>query len=93
MSNLRLLIINGFDIPDALDFAPNSLKYLSLDYSSLKCLPSSFQPKELVHLDLPFSKFEYLWEGEKVILFFYLIFYYLLFLFSLSVATIRSWRI
>ncbi|XP_030963404.1 TMV resistance protein N-like isoform X1 [Quercus lobata] len=65
MSNLRLLIINGFDIPDALDFAPNSLKYLSLDYSSLKCLPSSFQPKELVHLDLPFSKFEYLWEGEK----------------------------
>nr|XP_023929586.1 TMV resistance protein N-like [Quercus suber] len=69
MSNLRLLIIDDLHIPkipNALNFAPNNLKHLSWNLnSSLKCLPSSFQPKELVQLNLRCSEFEYLWEGVK----------------------------
>nr|XP_023910806.1 disease resistance protein TAO1-like [Quercus suber] len=65
MTSLRLLIIAGFDIPNALNRVPNGLRHLSWNYCSLKCLPSSFQPKELVELDLQYSKCEYLWEGAK----------------------------
>ena len=67
MSNLRLLIINEWHIPIALNRVPNDLRHLSWPSCSLKCLPSSFQPKELVGLDLWDSKCEYLWEGAKVI--------------------------
>ena len=67
MYNLRLLIINGVDIPNVLDYLSNNLRYLDWkDYSS-KCLPSSFQPEKLVVLALRWSKIEYLWEGIKVI--------------------------
>nr|XP_023921554.1 TMV resistance protein N-like isoform X2 [Quercus suber] len=65
MTNLRLLIIDGLNIPNALNRVPNGLRHLSWNYCSLKCLPSSFQPKELVELDLQYSKCEYLWEGAK----------------------------
>ena len=67
MSNLRLLIIDRLHIPNALNGVPNGLRHLSWKCCSLKCLPSSFQPKELVGLDLWDSKCEYLWEGAKVI--------------------------
>ena len=70
MSNLRLLIIDGLHIPNALSRVPNGLRHLSLKYCPLKCFPFSFQPKGLVELDLYDSKFEYLWEGAKVIWFF-----------------------
>ena len=70
MPNLRLLIIDGYHILNAFNCVPNELKHLSLDCCPLKCLPSNFQPKELVQLDLKWSNFEYLWEGVKVILFF-----------------------
>uniref|UniRef100_A0A7N2M9U4 Uncharacterized protein n=1 Tax=Quercus lobata TaxID=97700 RepID=A0A7N2M9U4_QUELO len=62
MSKLRLLIIDGQRIPNALNHVPNDLRYLPWSFCSLKCLPSSFQPKKLVQLDLRCSKFEYLWE-------------------------------
>ncbi|KAL4605164.1 hypothetical protein ACB092_09G009500 [Castanea dentata] len=65
MSNLRLLIIDWLHIPNALNRVPNGLRHLSWKSCSLKCLPSSFQPKELVGLDLWNSKCEYLWEGAK----------------------------
>ena len=70
MSNLRLLLIDDLHIPNALNRVPNSLRHLSWKFCSLKCLPSSFQPKELVELDLQYSKCENLWEGAKVIWFF-----------------------
>ena len=70
MSNLRLLIIDQWHIPNALNHVPNSLRHLSWNRCSLNCLPSSFQPKELVGLDLWDSKLKYLWEGAKVIWFF-----------------------
>ena len=67
MYNLRLLIINGVDIPNVLDYLSNNLRYLIWDDYSSKCLPSSFQPEKLVNLTLQWSKMEYLWEGIKVI--------------------------
>ncbi|XP_050242694.1 disease resistance protein RPV1-like isoform X31 [Quercus robur] len=65
MTNLRLLIIDELHIPNALNRVPNGLRHLSWKCCSLKCLPSSFEPKELVELDLQYSKCEYLWEGAK----------------------------
>nr|XP_023919555.1 disease resistance-like protein DSC2 isoform X1 [Quercus suber] len=65
MTNLRLLIIDGLNIPNALNRVPNGLRHLSWKCCPLKRLPSSFQPKELVELDLQYSKCEYLWEGGK----------------------------
>ena len=70
MSNLRLLIIDELHIPNALNRVPNSLRHLSWKRCPLKCLPSSFQPKKLVELNLKDSKCEYLWKGAKVIWFF-----------------------
>ena len=69
MSNLRLLIIDGLHIPNALNRVPNDLRHLSWKHC-IKCLPSSFQPKELLGLDLQYSQCKYLWKGAKVIWFF-----------------------
>ncbi|XP_030924500.1 TMV resistance protein N-like [Quercus lobata] len=73
MSNLRLLIIKKplrfgkLDSPKALNpghlAIPNELRHLSWASCPLRCLASSFQPKELVQLGLPHGTFEYLWEG------------------------------
>ena len=70
MSKLRLLIIDELHIPNALNSVPNGLRHLSWKSCSLECLPSSFQPKELVKLDLQDSECVSLWEGAKVIWFF-----------------------
>ena len=78
MSNLRLMILdNGlFDfvrhfpnVQKPLD-VPNQLRHLSWPYCPAKCLSFSSQPVELIHLELRYSKLEYLWEGVMVILFF-----------------------
>ena len=75
MSNLRLMIINqtdDFSFPNdqSLLDVPNQLRHLSWHYCPAKCLSFSSQPVELVHLELRYSKLEYLWEGVMVILFF-----------------------
>ena len=87
MHNLRLLIIDDEHILNGLDHVSNDLRFLQwIGYSS-KCLPSSFQPKELFELNLQCSKLKYLWEGIKVIFFINgLSFIYLLF--SLGVLLI-----
>ena len=81
MSKLRLLIIDGQRIPNALNHVPNDLRYLPWSFCSLKCLPSSFQTKKLVQLDFRCSKFEYLWE--EVMVNFVLLTAFLLFIISL----------
>ena len=69
MYNLRLLKIHSVHIPNGLNHVSNGLKFLQwIGYSS-RSLPSSFQPKELVELNLQSSKIKYLWQGVKVILF------------------------
>ena len=99
MSNLRLMIIDkedylssqGLDVPNDQRHLVvlNKLRHLSWNCCPLKCLSSSSRPKELVQLDLQFSKFEYLWEGVMVILFFLISFLLFIYYFSifLSVPT------
>jgi hypothetical protein len=67
MCNLRLLIIHYEHIPNNFN---HDLNFFELFGYSPNCLTSSFQPKELVELDLWSSKIKYIWEGVKVILFF-----------------------
>ena len=67
MYNLRLLIINGVNIPNGLNYVSNNLRHLNWERYYSKCLPSSFKPKKLVELTLRCSGIEYLWEGIKVI--------------------------
>uniref|UniRef100_A0A7N2R4H2 TIR domain-containing protein n=1 Tax=Quercus lobata TaxID=97700 RepID=A0A7N2R4H2_QUELO len=83
MSNLRLLIIKPnslkkkkLGILNALDHVPsdqrhlalpNNLRHLSWNYCPFKCLASSGKRKAFVHLDLQYSKFEFLWEGVMVL--------------------------
>nr|XP_023893288.1 TMV resistance protein N-like [Quercus suber] len=83
MSNLRLLIIKPnslkkkmLDILNALDHVPsdqrhlalpNNLRHLSWNYCPFKCLASNGKRKAFVHLDLQYSKFEFLWEGVMVL--------------------------
>ena len=87
MYNLRLLKIHSVHIPNGLNLVSNTLKFLQwIGYSS-KSLPSSFQPKELVELNLQSSKIKYLWEGVKVILFIKLPFYYYYFFWVKSTTT------
>ena len=86
MSNLRLLIIDGRGyLNDQRHLAlPNKLRYLQWHYCPFKCLASSHKQRmEFAYLDLVCSKFEYLWEGVMVILFFLIVFL-LFFIISLS---------
>ncbi|XP_030964564.1 TMV resistance protein N-like [Quercus lobata] len=65
MYNLRLLKIHNVHIPNGLNHVSNGPRFLQwIGYSS-ESLPSSFQPKELVELNLQSSKIKYLWEGVK----------------------------
>ncbi|XP_030957492.1 disease resistance protein TAO1-like isoform X1 [Quercus lobata] len=65
MCNLRLLIIDNVHILKGLNHLSNKLRLLDWHGYSSKCLPSRFQSKELVELELQFSKIEYLWRGVK----------------------------
>ncbi|GMY19070.1 TMV resistance protein N-like [Fagus crenata] len=62
MCNLRLLIIHYEHIPN---YFNHDLSFFELFGYSSKCLSSSFQPKELVELDLWSSKIKYIWKGVK----------------------------
>uniref|UniRef100_A0A2N9HJ52 C-JID domain-containing protein n=1 Tax=Fagus sylvatica TaxID=28930 RepID=A0A2N9HJ52_FAGSY len=57
-NDLRFLEFN-------LDHVSNDLRFLEWKWYSSKCLPSGFQPNELVELNLQYSQIEYLWEGVK----------------------------
>jgi Leucine-rich repeat (LRR) protein len=52
-------------LPSGLDHVSNDLRFLQWKWYSSKCLPSGFQPQELVELNLQYSQIEYLWEGVK----------------------------
>ncbi|KAK9989638.1 hypothetical protein SO802_029877 [Lithocarpus litseifolius] len=65
MCNLRLLIIHNVHIPNGLNRVSNNLRFLQWTGYTSECLPSSFQPNELVELNLIGSKIKYLWKGVK----------------------------
>ncbi|KAH9727021.1 Disease resistance-like protein DSC1 [Citrus sinensis] len=77
MSNLRLLkfyMPKHNDIPimssklhldQGLEYLPEELRYLHWHEYSLKMLPFDFEPENLIELNLPYSKVEQIWKGEK----------------------------
>ncbi|KDO39546.1 hypothetical protein CISIN_1g0463141mg, partial [Citrus sinensis] len=83
MSSLRVLkfyIPEGLDMsfeeqhsdskvqfPDGLDYLPEKLKYLHLHKYPLRTLPENFKPKNLIELNLPFSKIVQIWEEKRYV--------------------------
>ncbi|KAL9437245.1 hypothetical protein AB3S75_023156 [Citrus x aurantiifolia] len=65
MSIEEQLSYSKVQLPNGLDYLPKKLRYLHWDTYPLRTLPSNFKPKNLVELNLSFSKVEQLWEGEK----------------------------
>ncbi|XP_024043493.1 disease resistance protein RPS6 isoform X2 [Citrus clementina] len=65
MSIEEQLSYSKVQLRKGLDYLPKKLRYLHWDTYPLRTLPSNFKPKNLVELNLRFSKVEQLWEGEK----------------------------
>ncbi|ESR55416.1 hypothetical protein CICLE_v10023529mg, partial [Citrus x clementina] len=65
MSFEEQLSYSKVQLRKGLDYLPKKLRYLHWDTYPLRTLPSNFKPKNLVELNLRFSKVEQLWEGEK----------------------------
>ncbi|KAL9437251.1 hypothetical protein AB3S75_023161 [Citrus x aurantiifolia] len=65
MSLEEQLSYSKVQLPNGLDYLPKKLRYLHWDTYPLRTLPSNFKPKNLVELNLRFSKVEQLWKGEK----------------------------
>jgi hypothetical protein len=67
MSHLRLLILWGVVFSGHLNCLSNELRYVEWDEYPFKCLPSNFQPDELVELILKYSNITQLWKDRKVL--------------------------
>lgn len=73
MCNLRLLKIycsevmenSGMSLSQGLEYLPSKLRLLHWEYYPLSSLPRSFDPKNLVELNLPSSCAKKLWKGKK----------------------------
>ncbi|KAJ4723728.1 Disease resistance protein (TIR-NBS-LRR class) family [Melia azedarach] len=52
-------------LPQGLDYLPDELRYLHWHGYPLKTLPMRFNPENLVELNLPYSKIEWLWHTKK----------------------------
>ncbi|KAG2302252.1 hypothetical protein Bca52824_030903 [Brassica carinata] len=53
------------NFPDGVEFTLQEIRYLHwLKFPSEK-FPQEFDPKNLIHLKLPYSKIEQIWDGEK----------------------------
>ncbi|XP_024044135.1 disease resistance-like protein DSC1 isoform X2 [Citrus clementina] len=65
MSIEEQLSYSKVQLRKGLDYLPKKLRYLHWDTYPLRTLPSNFKPKNLVELNLRFSKVEQPWEGEK----------------------------
>ncbi|KAJ9172955.1 hypothetical protein P3X46_016140 [Hevea brasiliensis] len=65
MKKLRLLIFHNVHFSNSLEYLSNELRFLKWHGYPFKSLPSNFQSKELVELDMRFSQVEKLWNGIK----------------------------
>ncbi|MCD7465598.1 hypothetical protein HAX54_001606, partial [Datura stramonium] len=71
MPCLRLLIVKGEEVrhyepvSDTIDYLPNSLKWLDWSYYSFESLPASFQPRNLVGLNMTFSSLVKICKAPK----------------------------
>ncbi|KAL1145823.1 hypothetical protein V6Z11_A11G325900 [Gossypium hirsutum] len=55
-------------LPQGLLSLPNELRYLYWEGYPLKTLPTSFDPRNLVELDMRYSNVKQLWEGKQVLI-------------------------
>lgn len=53
-------------LPDGLDTLPEELRLLHWENYPLEYLPQTFNPGNLVEVNMPYSKIKKLWEGKKV---------------------------
>ncbi|XP_052483406.1 disease resistance protein RPV1-like [Gossypium raimondii] len=65
MKNLRMLKVLCLSNCDDLKYLSNKLRLLEWTGYPLRCLPSSFQPDNLVALLLPYSHIKQLWKGNR----------------------------
>ncbi|KAB2006473.1 hypothetical protein ES319_D11G347600v1 [Gossypium barbadense] len=65
MKNLRMLKVLCLSNCDDLKYLSNKLWLLEWTGYPLRCLPSSFQPDNLVALLLPYSHIKQLWKGNR----------------------------
>ncbi|NP_001312806.1 TMV resistance protein N-like [Nicotiana tabacum] len=70
MKKLRILYIDrevyDFNISDEpIEYLSNNLRWFNVDGYPCESLPSTFEPKMLVHLELSFSSLRYLWMETK----------------------------
>ncbi|KAH9782091.1 ADP-ribosyl cyclase/cyclic ADP-ribose hydrolase [Citrus sinensis] len=65
MTNLRMLTIGNVQLPEALEFLPNELRYLEWHGYPSKSLPSNFQPEKIFELNMCYSRMERIWSGIK----------------------------
>ncbi|KAG7552847.1 Winged helix DNA-binding domain superfamily [Arabidopsis thaliana x Arabidopsis arenosa] len=73
MCNLRLLKLycskaeekHGLSFPQGLEYLPSKLRLLHWEYYPLSSLPKSFNPENLVELNLSSSCATKLWKGKK----------------------------
>ncbi|CAL9020282.1 unnamed protein product [Prunus brigantina] len=65
MSNLEFLEFDNMMISRSPRFLPNSLRSIKWSLYPSKFLPSGFQPKFLISLEMPDSKLVQLWDGRK----------------------------
>ncbi|XP_059654442.1 disease resistance protein RPV1-like [Cornus florida] len=65
MKNLRLLNLNYAQLGGSCEHLSKELVWLSWKAFSLECIPSSFFMKNLVALDLSYSKLKQVWEETK----------------------------
>ena len=68
MRRLWLLNVNNssLDFPEGLQYLPNSLKCLLWPFWRWKSLPSTFMPRNIVELRMPYSELVQLWSGVQV---------------------------
>ncbi|GMN71091.1 hypothetical protein TIFTF001_054037, partial [Ficus carica] len=67
MRRLWLLNVNNssLDFPEGLQYLPNSLKCLRWPFWRWKSLPSTFMPRNIVELRMPYSELVQLWSGVQ----------------------------
>ncbi|KAH0976746.1 hypothetical protein GBA52_026465 [Prunus armeniaca] len=67
MHGLRLLQFDNAIVSSGPRDLPNSLRIIRWTWYPSKSLPSSFEPRFLVELDMRRSKLSHLWDGAKVL--------------------------
>lgn len=66
LNKLRLLIFRNVNFSAYLEYLSNDLRFLEWHGYPFKEFPETFQSKELVEINIRYSKAKQLWKGVKV---------------------------